>query len=485
MTTTQVDIAPQYTPRQWAVLAHRSGAKVKVLWVHRRGGKGWFGLHEGLAAYGQALALETAEELVPGFHAWTVAPSYPQARQSESELEAFLPVWSRPEATNWDGSRGHNKAEHMFALRGSQYRRSGLWEVKSAHEPESLQTVGLDFLHVQECQDVSEAAFLKLLPTLRSPNRLGLSVWEGIPPNDPNHWFARLMHDAQNDLTGRSGAFIVPYTDNPDLSADVIAEIEQDREVMLDRAWLRMYMVELATGEGSVLGDVDGCITGQLLLDEPEEGHKYVMGIDVAKKVDFTVITVMDKAERRLVWHRRFGRMDWVVQEEAIMEAYQQFRVGRIKMDSTGVGDPLYDRLFYRGLPIEPFLFTNESKYRLLTDLAVGIERRYLSYPAIPIMLREMKSLQPTRLPSGRTRIASPNGGHDDYPMSLGLCYSLCDPPPEMGIVGRLKSVRYVPTQAEVNSGVGLRARGAQRVKERHLARFRQRLERLGLLDEQ
>ena len=42
-------------------------------------------------------------------------------------------------------------------------------------------------------------------------------------------------------------------------------------------------------------------------------------------------------------------------------------------------------------------IFTNESKYRILTDLAVGIEKRYVSFPNVPIMLRELKSLKADR----------------------------------------------------------------------------------------
>lgn len=468
------ELAPHYKPRTWAVAAHRSKAKRKVLWVHRRGGKGWFGSHEGLGAYVTRLGTRTEGLLIPAFHAWTVSPTFPQARQIENELEEFIPAWARPPITRFDDSRGHSKADNIFRLIAPG--GYGQWEVKSAHDPETLQTVGLDYLHVQECQDIPEEAFNKLLPTLRSPERLSLSVWEGIPPDDPNHWFARLIADAEDDDTGHSIAIRVPYTDNTDLTPETIREIERDQEVMVDRDWRRMYLVELPAGFGSFLGDVDGAIGGRL-IEEPEDGHRYVMGIDVAKKVDFTVLTVMDSCCRKLVWHRRFGGMDWVVQEEAIIEASKKLNTRRIIMDTTGVGDPLYDRLLWKGLPIEPFIFTNESKYRLLTDLAVGIEKRYLSYPEVPIMTREMKSLRATKTSSGRISVSAPRGSHDDYPMSLALCYSLCDPPPDMAIVGRLASKRYVPLQNEMGGSGFL----ADIMKQRRTERLKKRLEEAGV----
>jgi hypothetical protein len=462
-----------------------SKAKSKVLWIHRRGGKGWFSNQEGIASYSQCLGTQPEEDLVPGFHAWTVAPTFPQSRQSESELEAFLPNWSRPPSSNWDTSRGHSKADHTFLLNGSQHRRQGLWEVKSAHDPETLQTVGLDFLHVQECQDIPEAAFDKLLPTLDSPGRMGLAIFEGIPPDDPDHWFARLMIQAEEDTTGYYYALRLPYTNNLDLKPDTVVQIERHLEIMLERDWRRMYMAELPEGTGNFLGYVDGCISNASLLELPEKDHRYVMGIDVAKKVDFTVIIVMDACHRRVIWERRIGGMDWVVQEEAILQAARDFRVSRIRIDSTGVGDPLFDRLRFQGLPVDPFIFTNESKYQILTGLAVGIEKRAISYPNVPIMLRELRSLRAVKLPSGRSRVQAPTGSHDDYPMSLAMAYSLCDQQ-EFGTEAYkgMKPVRYAPA-IDTTRPMGLRVSDVKKSTWRELrkeARTKQRIKELQMV---
>lgn len=464
-------LSPAYKPRAWAMPMHRSRAKLKALCVHRRGGKGWFGHHEGLAAYMRRLAEPPEMMKVPKFHAWTVAPNFPQARQTEHELEQFIPVWGRPEVTWNDSSRGYNRADHTFTMvfPGG----SGYWEVKSGHDPESLQTVGLDYLHVQECQDISEAAFNKLLPTLRDPGRLGLSVWEGIPPDDPNHWFARLLTWAGEQKEAVARALWLPYTENTELEDVVREDIERDREFMVEREWRRMYMAELPMGGGSFLGNVDGCIEGEAAIGG-EEGKRYVMGVDVGKKVDFTVIIVMDAEARKVVWERRFGGMDWVVTEETIVAEAARFRCKRVLIDSTGVGDPVYDRLLYMGLPVYPFLFTNESKYRIMMDLALAIEKRTVSYPNIPPMLREMKALRAERLPSGRSRIEAAPGQHDDYPCALALALSLCDPPLEMRIVGPLGSSSYV-TQAD---GGGVRpGSGPWMMRRRLLDKINARVE--------
>lgn len=453
---------------------HKSRAKSKVLMVHRRGGKGWFGHHEGLAAYMGRLKAPPGKMKVPKFHAWTVVPNFPQSRQAEGELALFIPQWARPEVTWNDASRGHNKADHTFNLVFPE--GNGFWEIKSAHDPESLQTVGLDYLHVQECQDILEAAFNKLLPTLRDPDRLGLSVWEGIPPDDPGHWFARLFAWAAEQSPDVALAFQLGYDKNEELPAEVRENIERDLEFMQEREWRRMYLAELSEGTGAFLGSVDGCVGGEQ-ISGPEEGRRYVMGVDVAKKVDFTVLIVMD-AERRAVVHvERFGGMDWVVQEEAIIRATQDFRCRRVVMDSTGVGDPLHDRLLYRGLPVEAFLFTNESKYRVMTELAVAVEKRTVQFPNIPAMLREMKALRAERLPSGRSRVEAPAGQHDDYPCALALALSACDPPPEFRIEGALGSSSYIVGEGN-EPRVGS---GAYLMRQRRMAKLEQRAEASGV----
>lgn len=468
------EISFPYRPREWAREVHQSRAKRKVIWAHRRAGKGWCALFEGVAAYAEALAKPVEAELIPGFHAWSVAPTFPQARQTENELNVFL----LPELRPPDDALGHRRDEHTFRLNGSQHRREGLWEVKSAFNPDDLQTVGLDFLHVQECQDISETAFSKLLPTISDQRRLGYAVFEGIPPSDPNHWFARMMLEAL-DMKAHPGrregfsgieTFKVPYTENRDLTPETVKEIERDRNFMLEREWMRMYMVELPVGVSTALGDVRSCVQDAPMLSEALKGHRYVMGIDLGKKVDATVLIVFDAVERRVVYARRMLSMGWPVQEEAIASAARRFHAGRIRIDSTGVGDPVYDALRMAGLPMEPFLFTNESKWLLLSQLAIAIEKQTVSYPKIDEMLREMESLRPEKLPSGKTHFTSIM--HDDYPMALALGLSVCDPPPQvMAAWANIKSERYAPATNLLGQeplrpdGVGFHFRDRERMR--------------------
>ena len=147
-----LDLSALYTPHQGQRLLHEMDAKVKVLEVGRRWGKSRFALWELLRRYVEALNIPVDDTIVPPFHAWIVCPSYPQARQVWNELLSFTPQ-------QFIAPNGVRQDERLVYMRGSEARPWGQIEVKSAHDPESLQTAGLDFLWVTEAQDVSDRAF--------------------------------------------------------------------------------------------------------------------------------------------------------------------------------------------------------------------------------------------------------------------------------------------------------------------------------------
>ena len=164
-----VDLSKLYEPHPFQVRVHESTAKNKVIEAARRLGKSRVALWELIKTWTEVVQTPAAASLQPPFHAWIVAPSYPQSEQVWNELMAFIPEqWMR---------RPPNQEYKRIELNGQPGGRSwGLIEVKSAHDPESLQTAGLDFLWVTESQELHNRAFEKMRPMVNSPNRLGRAV---------------------------------------------------------------------------------------------------------------------------------------------------------------------------------------------------------------------------------------------------------------------------------------------------------------------
>jgi hypothetical protein len=466
-----LDLRDYYDPHAGQRPIHDSGAKVKVLEMGRRFGKSRLAFGDGLACFVEALDIEAPRSLIPPWHGWVLSPSFPQSRQ----------VWNEA-LTLWPTQFIHNvnMDERTIYLKGSEKRPYGILEFKSAHDPESLQTIGLDWIHFQESQDISDRAFEKVLPALTSPSRMGRAVMEGIPAMYATHWFKRVCNAAQQ---GREGYayFHATAFDNPLLDDHQKAEIEAHRELLTDRAWRRMYLAEFNEDSG-YFSNISPCVVGEI-LGMPIPGASYVAGLDLGRKVDASVLHIMDAQTRQVVGHQSWDNgTDWVLQREGIVRRCKEWEVQRLIVDATGMGGDIFvSNLIEANMPVEPFIITAASREALLQGLAVDLERQTVQFPNISSLLRQLRSFQYIKLPSGRFRAEAPPGEHDDEVFALALALTACAPSPAIALAPRvIRQARYVPTQAEVNSG-GIPSSGALRMKERKLSKIRERQIRAGV----
>ena len=466
-----LQLSDYYTPHAGQEELHAVQAKVKVLHVARRWGKGRFSLFEMLSRYIESLSIPVGRDLVPPFHAWVVVPSFPQGRQAWNEIAALLPrELVRPEDIHAD--------EWIVYLRGNQDRPWGLIELKSAHNPEALQTVGLDFLWVQEAQDISELAFQKLLPTLRSPNRMSYAVFEGIPALYSDHWFQKMFDAAKRGKKGYH-AYKATVYENPLLPKEQREDVEGDRELLPEKAWKRMYLAEFSESAG-YFTNIDECTQGTI-LPEPLFGARYVAGLDFGRKVDNTVFDIFDAVHRKMVHHRSWDAgSSWVMIKEGIKFYTEQWSLEKVVADATALGgDVLCSELTEDGVPIEEFVLTYGSRDKLLTQLQVSLEKHSISFPDVPAMQRQLRAFQARKQPSGGYKVEAPPGEHDDEVFALALGLYGCDSAENQFAGGASTNYRYVQTQAEANGGVSPRI--GRMLEHRQSEKMRQRMERAGV----
>ena len=474
MTGQSIDLSRLYKPHSGQQAVHDSDAKVKVLEVGRRWGKSRCALWEMMRRYLEALEIPADPSLIPGFHAWVVCPSYPQSRQVWNELMSF---WPKELIEPSGGVRQDDKLMHV---RGSDTRNWGLIEVKSAHDPDALQTAGLDFLWITEAQDIDDRAFERLLPTLRSPGRQSYGIYEGIPSTHSNHWFKKVYESAAD---GREGylAYHATTFENELIDDFMRGEIEQDREILPDRVWRRMYLAEFNEDAG-FFSNIAACAFGDE-LPEPVPGREYVAGLDLGRKIDPSVLTIMDAEDRRVVHHISFDTgTEWVGQRTGVVRAFERWGFSRLVLDATGIGDIFMSELLEEGLPVEPFVISAASRESLLQGLSVGMERNTLSFPPIAPLLRQLRAFQYIRQAGGAYKAEAPPGEHDDEVFALALALTACAPPP--GLTGRdnhLRPGRYVPTQNEANSGARGNGPGARLMRQRRLSRVIERQDKAGI----
>jgi len=430
-------------------------------------------LFELLKHYVEDLDVVADESLIPPWHAWIVVPSFPQARQTWNELLTLIPPTGLAKPSDF------HQNEMFVYLQGSEKRPWGFLEIKSGHDPENLQSVGLDFLWVNESQDISDRAFEKMLPTLRTPGRQSRAVFEGIPSMYADHWFRKMYLMAER---GREGyeAFKFTAFENPMLTQEQLGEIEDDREVLTDAAWRRLYLAEFSASSG-YFSNIDQCTAGDL-LPSPIPGARYVAGLDLGRKVDASVLHIFDTNERKLVFHHSWDAGEsWIIQRESVDHICKEWGVERLIMDATGMGGDIFSQeLADMGLPVEPYIINAQSREHLLTNTAVSLERQTVSFPPIPSLLRQLRAFQYRKTAGGNYRAEAPPGEHDDEVFAMGLGLEACEPAQIVKLSRGTGSRRYLPTQEEANGG-SFNSAGAKLMKQRQVDRMRERQERAGV----
>ena len=189
---------------------------------------------------------------------------------------------------------------------------------------------------------------------------------------------------------------------------------------MPERLFEQEYLATFLENAGGVFRGVAAAIDrGRTGATGPIAGHRYSTGVDLARVEDFTVITTFDSKGMQ-VYHERFNQISWERQIAAV-KAVLALYPGQAVMDSTGVGDPIYEALRKAGCNVLGYQFTNASKTELIDGLALALERGHLRLMDVPEQENELKAFEYTLTPSRNVTMSAPEGLHDDCVIALAL----------------------------------------------------------------
>ena len=198
-------------------------------------------------------------------------------------------------------------------------------------------------------------------------------------------------------------------------------DLEEAKKTTTRDFFLQEYECEAIEGAGSFFRRIMENVHGKTL--DPIISHRYQGGVDLAKYNDYSVLTAVDLCTFEVARPERFSQIDYNLQKARIEAFYLRWGKPKIYMDSTGVGEPIYDDLSVtnRISKLEPFKFTESSRRNLLVNLQVLIEQDKLKLPNDPILLDELKSFQYVLGENGKVKIEVPDSVHDDCVMSLAM----------------------------------------------------------------
>ena len=348
--------------------------------------------------------------LKPNTKTWIVAPTYDLTQKVFEYLIKFLHKID-------PSGKAFKVSRRPFPTIDGRQTNGSLLECKSAENPKSLLGEELDLIIVDEAARMYEEIYQAyLVPTTSS--RLGQIVFISTPKG--KNWFYHKFNEV-----GEDNRLTAPSISNTHFAGggdNAKHEWERLQKLLPVEVFNQEYNASFLDGATSVFkeNDIIRCVDENALKDY-EPGHFYVIGVDLAKFQDFTVITVLDQMTNRVVYIERQQKVHYPFQKERIKAITERYGRARVIIDSTGVGEPIYDDLQQEGLVIDDYKFTNASKEKLVDKLRIYIQEHNLSLPDDKVLLDELRAFSLEYTPSGKIIYAAPQGQHDDSVISLSL----------------------------------------------------------------
>lgn len=283
--------------------------------------------------------------------------------------------------------------------------------IKGADEPDTLRGSGPVGVVLDEFAKMKYEAWQIIEPILRANDGW---CWFIGTPMGKNHLYKMYLlgqqphHEWKSWLLKASNSGII----RPD-------QLEETRLNNPEAHFNQEYECEFLEGEGAVFRGVREIANA--IPHQPLDGHYYVCGVDLAKYQDFTVITVYDRQTNSQVFQDRFQTIEWPFQKKRIKRISDHYNKALVILDSTGVGDPIFDDLARAGVPIESFKFTQQSKKDLVEKLSIYIEQRRIRILNIEESLVEFDNFVYEMGPTGQMRYNALPGFHDDIVIAHGL----------------------------------------------------------------
>jgi len=289
-------------------------------------------------------------------------------------------------------------------------------DFRSADNPENIEGFGYDKAFLNEAGIILKSEYLW-------NNAIRPMLWDFKPktiiggaPKGKGIFFE--LFNRGNDPTQEDyQSFRFSSFDNPYIQTDLIME---DIKSMPERVVKQEIYAEFLDDTGVVFRGV----TDVAILEpqDPVRDELYVVGCDLAKVQDFTVLTVYSRKTNNQVFQMRFNKLDWPFQKQKIQEVSRKYNNALIYIDSTGLGEPIYEDLVRSQVPCEPIHFTNEMKKQLIEKLATWIELKNCHLLRIQETIDEFSNFTyDYSEKTGRVMYNAPVGFHDDIVFSHAL----------------------------------------------------------------
>lgn len=250
-------------------------------------------------------------------------------------------------------------------------------------------------------------------------------VWMVGTPRTKDFFFKRYIY-AKSKRSWQ--AFTLSAEDSGIIPQEKLDEIRQTIPL---ETYNQEYRALFTDDGASPFRNVLRCVKNA--MEMPSDKHHYQIGVDLARKEDFSVITVYDVCCSKVAWIERFTELNWPFQRariEAMARRYPtEGRPSRIIIDSTGLGDPICQDLQQAGLLVTPITLTLKTKQQMVENAIIKFDQQSISIPRFEALINELETFESRKTKNGRIQYGHPDikDMHDDCVISL--CLALWNAP--------------------------------------------------------
>lgn len=301
--------------------------------------------------------------------------------------------------------------------------RYGELDFKSGDRSQLLRGEGLDFVVIDEAAFVDPDVWNVLRPSLTDRKGRALII---STPNGMNWFYFLYMHAKREEHQSRWRAFHFTSYDNPFIDPQ---ELEDARNTLIETKFREEHLAEFLEDAGRVFRNIHAvCIHPN--IQTPYIG-RFVVGVDLGRTNDATVISIIDADKDRQVHVERMAGVTWQQQKDRIIRIYEMWKPVKILIERNAAGSPIIEDLM-KHIPksvLMDFYTVMESKARIIDQLALALEHQTLgliskSDPVGELQYNELASYEITKTQSGMNwKYSAPRGFHDDHVIALALSY--------------------------------------------------------------
>lgn len=309
-------------------------------------------------------------------------------------------------------------------------------EFKSGDNPDSLRGFGVKFFVMDEAARCPYQAYVSLFTTITQT--MGKGIFISTP--HARNWFYEIyqrgeksteegfpLYKEGEDPFPEWYSIRMPTWTNPHVKLDAIRDFKRN---MPEDVFRQEVGAQFLSDSAGVFRGIKECIKGDFQPYVP--GQQYVLGVDLARLKDYSVLTVLSRSQRHVVHFDRFNQIAWQVQYLRIIELARRYNAV-VAIDSTGIGDPIVEAIQNSGVRVVPYKIGGSSaKQQLIDKLRVNIEKGSISFPfnaQTAILKKELEAYEYKVSDNNAVKYSAPYGQHDDCVISLALANWVADTP--------------------------------------------------------